>query len=395
MNRKQFMMVLLAGTIIGGAGLILLHRNRQSWAAGEAKMGDKVVPGFRFNDVTSIHIKGGGSEFNVTRKGGVWRLAERGDYAANYPQIKDLLIKIKDVRVLQSERIGPSQLGRVNLEEPGSGPGGGTLLEFKDGRGSVLSSLLVGKRHLRPQTASDPFNLHGLFDGCYVLMPNERDRVLLISDELASVVPEPGGWLSKDFFEVQNIKSISLLSTNKAKTWTLARATESSAWTLADAKPGETLNTGMASDMAATIPFLSFIDVAGHAPSASADSDKPTQLTLATFDQFTYSLKIGPGVAGTYRLTGAVAANIPAERAAEKRETPEETKELNEEFQANSHKLREKLAREQALASWEYVVEPQVLDQIIRDRVDLLQKPATILSERDAVPDKEPISLRQ
>jgi hypothetical protein len=394
MNRRQFLFVLLAVVIIGGAGLVLLNRNRQSWTAREAKMGDKALSNFRFNDVAAIHIVGGGSELNVARKDGVWRVQERGNYPANYPQIKDLLMRIKDLKVLQSERIGPSQLGRVNLGEPEKGPGSGTLLEFKDSRGAVLGSLLVGKRHVRPLTASDPLNLHGLFDGCYVLLPADPENVLLISDELASVVPEPGAWLSKEFFKAQNIKSISLVSTDESKTWAIARETESSPWILADSKAGETLNTAMASDMAETIGFLSFVDVSGGAASRpNRDSEKPMQLQLATFDRFNYVLQISPKIEGTYRVTGTVVANIPAQRMAESRETPEERKELNEEFQAKTKRLREKLAREQALASWEYVVEPQVLDQIMRTRAELLEKKTTILSERATVPDKDPLSL--
>ena len=358
-------------------------------------MGDKALPNFRFNDVAAIHVKGAGSELNVARKDGIWRVRERGDYAANYLQIKGLLMKIKDLKVLQSERIGPSQLARVNLEEPSKRPGSGTLLEFKDARGTVLDALLVGKRHLRPQTASDPFNLHGLFDGCYVLLPSDHENVLLISDELASVVPEPGAWLSKDFFKIQNIKSISLVSSNDAKSWTLARATGSSPWILADSKTGEILNAAMASDIAEMTGFLSFVDISGGALSANRDSHKSMQLAMATFDEFNYTLKIGSKIEGTYRVTGTVTANMPAERVAESRETPQETKELNEEFQARTKMLRDKLSREQALASWEYVVEPQVLEQIIRDRAQLLQEKTTMPCEPGAAAEKVPLSLSQ
>src|SRR5258708_452733 len=83
-------------------------------------------------------------------------------------------------------------------------------------------SRAVGKSGLRPQTASDALNRHGLFDCCYVLLPSDHENVLLISDELASVVPEAGAWLSNDFFKVENVRSISV-SSNDAKSWTLAR----------------------------------------------------------------------------------------------------------------------------------------------------------------------------
>ena len=87
MNRKQFILVLLALALIGGAGLVLLHRNQQSWSVREAKSGAAVLPSFRFNDVAAIHIKGS-SEFNLVHKNGLWCIPERADYPANYNQIR-------------------------------------------------------------------------------------------------------------------------------------------------------------------------------------------------------------------------------------------------------------------------------------------------------------------
>ena len=65
------------------------------------------------------------SDLNLMHTNGLWRVLERGDYLADYQRIRDLLFKIKDVKVAQSERIGPSQLGRVDLDEPGTGTGSG------------------------------------------------------------------------------------------------------------------------------------------------------------------------------------------------------------------------------------------------------------------------------
>ena len=83
-------------------------------------MGDKVLPDFRPNDVAAIHIKGG-SEINLVHKNDLWRVAERNDYPANFGKISDLLIKLQDLKVMEAETVGPSQLARVNLDEPGQG----------------------------------------------------------------------------------------------------------------------------------------------------------------------------------------------------------------------------------------------------------------------------------
>src|SRR5882757_876515 len=106
MNRKQLLLLLVVLAIVGSAGLVLLHRTRASWNVLEARMGDKVLPNFRFNDVAAIHIKGS-SELNVVRKNGTWRVWERGDYPADFHLVSDILIKIRDLKVVQAETVGP------------------------------------------------------------------------------------------------------------------------------------------------------------------------------------------------------------------------------------------------------------------------------------------------
>ena len=91
MNRKQLILLLLVLAIIGGAGLVLLNRNKESWAEPEAKMGEKVLPNFQPNAVAAIHIKGG-SDLNLVHKNDIWRVQERDDYPANFHQISDMLI---------------------------------------------------------------------------------------------------------------------------------------------------------------------------------------------------------------------------------------------------------------------------------------------------------------
>src|SRR5665213_3411377 len=128
MNRNQLILILVVLAVIGGAGLVLLNHNKESWVAPEAKMGGKVLPTFQPNDVAAIHIKGV-SDLNLVRKNDIWRVQERGDYPANFGDIRDVLIKLQDLKVVQSEMVGPSQLSRVELNEPGKGSGTGTLVE--------------------------------------------------------------------------------------------------------------------------------------------------------------------------------------------------------------------------------------------------------------------------
>jgi hypothetical protein len=357
--------------------LVVINRHRELWNVREAKAGDKLLPNFRPNDVAAIHIKAA-VDLNIENKNGAWRVRERGGYAANYEHVKNLLVRMKDIKVVQSEDIGPSQRPRVELGEPGTGAGSGTLIEFKDAQGRVVDSLLVGKRHMRAETASDPFRMRGLFDGCYLLLPQEPSNVLLISDELAAVSGEPEAWLNTGFCKIEKVKSITLTGADGTNAWTLVRESESKPWTLPDAKPGEILDSTKAAQTAEMLNFLGFVDLVSNASPESAD--KPIGLSVETFDHFFYELKIGHSLQreGTYQMALSVRAEIPSERIVGADEKPENRKKDDEEFHANAKRLRDKLERESRFAAngWDYLVESRLIEPLLCKRADLLEKTA-------------------
>lgn len=349
-------MILLALAVVGGAGLVLLRRNQQTWMVHEAKAGDPVLPGFQMNDVALIHVQGDGTDFNVVHTNDVWLVRERNDYPANFALIRDFLFKVRDLKVVQSDLIGPTERGRLDLEPPGTATNSATLLEFKDQRGKLLASLLVGKRHLRPQNDSEPLGLHGLFDGRYALLPNDPDNALLVSDDLAAASPDPGTWLSQDFFKAENVKYISLTSPKPGDSWEITRADDSSPWILSNAKPGEVLNAQTASNISEILEFPTFDDVARKTPSlmASLGLDKPIVITALT-DHFAYTLKVGQREAnGDYPITVNVEGNIP-----------------NTDPSASD--LRAKLVKEQALAPWIYDAGNWIARIVLCNRTALLE----------------------
>lgn len=355
MNRKQFLTVLAALAIIGGAGLVLIHRANEVWVAGEAKAGDLVLPGFPINDVAVIHVQGNGNDFHVIHTNDVWRVRERDDYPADFALIRDFLLKVRDLKVIQSDIIGPTELSRLDLEPPECETNSATLVEFEDQQGKLLASLLVGKKHLRPRNGSEPLGLHGLFDGCYVLLPRDLHNALLVSDDLAAASPEPGLWLSQDFFKAQNIRFLSVASPNAADSWEISRADDSSRWRLDRPTAGENLDATVASDMTEILEFPSFDDVAPKTGEALSNQgfDKPVVITALT-DHFAYTLKVGrmePN--GEYSITVNVAGSIP-------------------ETEPDATDLRAKLAREQALTPWIFEAGHWV-QRLINARSSLLQ----------------------
>ena len=390
MNRKQLILLLLALVVIGGAGLVLLKRNQNSWTESEQQIGQKLLKNYQFNDIAAIHIKGD-TDLTLERKDDGWRVQQRGAYPANLTQIRELLIKMGDLKVVQSDPIGAAQLARMHLAEPGKGADAAVLLEFKDAQGKTLQSLLLGKKHMReePEGRSRmPMGEEGFPDGRYVMLGGDTKTVLTISDALNNVDPKPAEWLDKDFFKVEKPQTVSFVSTNTTNSWKLSRATESAPWVLADLKPGEVFDSNKVSSLSSSLNFPSFVDVAADPAPDKTGLDKPLSVTIETFDHFTYTLKIGHKTPeNDYDFNVAVTADIPAARAPGKDEKADDKTKLDKEFQEKTKTEQDKLKKEMSLAKWTYLVNSWLVDPFIRDRAQLMVDKQTDKKGETAAPD--------
>ena len=392
MNSKQLIFLLAALVVLGGAGLVLRNRNQESWSTSGSKLGEKVLPNFQVNDVASIVIKGP-TQLDLVKKNDRWGVQERNDYPANFSQISDLLIKMGDLKIAQAEPIGSSQLARMHLAAPGSADSA-TEIEFKDAQGKALQSLLLGKKHTRKSERPSPFPYgdSAMADGRYVMLQSDPREVLTVSDPLNSVDPKPAEWLNKDFFKVEKPKAISFVSTNAADSWNLTRDSETGSWVLSGAKPGEKFDTNKASSLSSTLSSPSFIDVAADAAPAKTGLDKPLVVTIATFDHFTYTLKIGAkNPENNYNLNVAVTADFPTERTPGKDEKPDDKKKLGKEFQDKLKPLQEKLQQEKSLDRWTYLVNSWLIDPLIRTRAQLMVDKNDEKKQASAAPDTTPV----
>jgi len=376
MTRNQLLLLLILVAVVGGAGLLLVRRQSASWHGGGAAVGQKLLPDLPLNDVAHIRIQQATNQLNLVKQDDLWRVRERGDYPANFAQVSEFLIKARDLKIVQSEQVGPSQLGRLELLPPGPATNTATLVELRDKAGQVIRALLLGKKHMKttaPRPDLEDVGERGWPDGRYVMLAGQTGRVAVIADPLANLEPKPESWLNKDFFKVEKPRSVSVAFAAATNSWTLTRETESGQWKLADARPDEALDTGKASSATSGLGWPSFNDVLpADTPPASVGLETPTVVTLRTFDDFTYTLRIGAKTNDQYHLTLAVAAQLPKERTPGPDEKPEDKERLDKEFKDKTAKLADKLAQEKKLEGWVYRVSPWTFDSLLKPRAELL-----------------------
>ncbi|MDA1278192.1 MAG: DUF4340 domain-containing protein [Verrucomicrobia bacterium] len=395
MNRKQLNILVGLVLVVGGLGLILYNKQASSWSAGDSAVGGKLMPDLPINDVAQIAITQGITNLNLFKKEDLWRVQERWDYPANFANIGELLRKLWELETVQSVTVGPSQLGRLELLPPNQGAGSGIRVDLKDKAGKTVRSILLGKKYLRESEDSSPMGGGGYPVGRYVMVESTdstaKPSVWVISDPLSQAEAKPEGWLNKDFFKVEKVRSVSVTSAESTNSWKVFREKEGGDLILGDVQEGEEFDKSKASGVGYLLSSPSFNDiVAPEKNSAETGMDNPLIAEIETFDNFIYTIKVGrPTDEDNYHMNVSVKADIATERTPAEDEKPEDKERLDKEFNENRDKLIEKLKKEQSIEKWNYLVSKWTIDALLKERKDFFaeKKEATETDSPAAPPN--------
>lgn len=360
--------------VAGAAGLWLRRSREEALTRNDDALGKKLLGDLPVNDVAAVTFKRGTNELNLVKKSDLWRVSERNDYPANFSELDDFLVKVHDLKVLESEKVGPSQLPRLALA-PGTGTNAALVVEFKDQHDKTLRTLLLGKEHMKGSSRPSPMGMgedEGWPDGRWVKVGADSETVDLIGDALSNIEPKPDAWLNKDFFKIEKVRSIAVTFPAATNSWKLSRESESADWKLADAKASEQLDTSKTSGLSSALTSPSFNDVAASSKLEQFGLDKPTVVTLDTFDNFSYTLKVGQKTNDSFPLMLSVSAQLPKERTPAKDEKPEDKTKLDKAFQDTQKTLQDKLAREKGYENWVYLLSSWSVDPVLKERAQLL-----------------------
>lgn len=368
MNRKQFLWLMLAVLVLGGAGLALFWQDLTAYRDSGAKIGARLMPEIKVSDVAKMRLQDDRQEVTLVLKDKVWRVEQRGGYPADFAEISGLILKLLDVKIVQSETVGASLHGRLNLLAPGKGDkgakeGSGTLLELSDASGKLLASMVLGKVSLK----KDPMNplpnaRDGVPAGRHILVAGRGDTVVVISDPLEKAVTAPGAWVARDFFKPDRIRSLQLAGEG-GMSWKIARSEEWGQWKFAGS--GGTLNPSAAVSVTNALGSLAFSDVILD---DKAGSGKAAVFTAETFDDLTYTIRLAPHANGDFVLRFSVAGTPPKARKPEAGEKPEEAAKRDKEYADNLRLLEARVQLEQARSQWAYVVPGKTVAQLLLKR---------------------------
>jgi hypothetical protein len=365
MNRKQFLVLVLAVLVLGGAGFALFWQELSDYRASGAKIGAKLLPNLKVADVAQLEVRDAKSSVTLARKEKGWVVQERNGYPADFKGISDLIIKLADLKVVQSETVGESLFPRVELVEPGKGEGAGTQVELKDTSGKTLANVVLGKKILKKDPGNPlPIAQDGVPAGRYVRILGGKDRVVVVSDPLNIAEAQPGRWLDKDFFKADRIKTLSVAGEDRMQ-WKITRDVEWGQWKFSSG--GGELDASAAVGAVNGLGNLTFADVAIGAK--LENENKPVTVTAETFDNVTYTLRVAKRKSGEdYLVSVNVAGEPPRERQPEKDEKAQEKERRDKDFAESRRRLESRIAREKSLAEWTYVVDAKQIMPLLKTR---------------------------
>ena len=377
MKRQHFVLLVVLLAVLGGGALVLFRNSEKSWQQSGAGAGGKVLGDFDVNAVGQLVVTHSTNTVTLARTDAGWVVKERGDYPANFDEIRDAIRKLAELKVVQTTQVGASHRPRLELVEPSTATNSGTKVELRDAAGKELKTLLLGKMVLKQGGQPSPFGGEdGYPVGRYVLTLPAGDNVAVVSDTLNSLAPEPSRWLNKDFVKIEKIRSIELVAPEATNSWTLHRETETNSWTLANATAEEKPDNNKIAGVTGAFGGANFNDVLVGKSAAESGLDQPTTVKFATFDGFVYELKFGKPLADDYPLTVAVSGGFVSSRTSGADEKPEDKERLDKEFAEQLAKLNEKLKNEQAFAGRIFLVSKWTVEALLKNRTELLESKA-------------------
>lgn len=198
MNRKQFFVLLAVLVLLVAAGAGVIFSERSTWKPADERIGQRLAAGLTIGNVAEILIQEPGATLTLKKIGDGWRLQQPEDAPADVERIGNLLQKLLEIKIVQTEPAPESVRTALMLRAPKEAKeaGAGTLLELKDAAGKVLYRALIGGKIVKPREGA-PAGV-GAPAGRYVLVGAEQATAMIVSDPLSEVEAKPENWRARE-----------------------------------------------------------------------------------------------------------------------------------------------------------------------------------------------------
>jgi hypothetical protein len=366
MKKHHLLLLVAAAIFVGLAGIYFQISRSAGWNASRTDR--RIFQNLAVNDVTKIQLRSTADTVTLEKKGEEWHVAERADYPADFEKIRDLVKTLWSLKAGQEIQVGPSQFGRLQILAPGQGNDAGIEIDLKGEKEANIASLVIGKSIDRSDNATG-----AAASGRFIFNPAVKDHVYLVSETFYSVDPlSVGPWLEKAFITPGDLKEIDQAAWSNNPGWKVIRDDPKADWRLENPQAGEVLDKSFVQSLSNFAPSFTDVRPASTSPDETGLND-PFQIRIKAFDGFAYDLLLGrQGPDKTRYLQLRVSAELPSLRTPDPKESQEDKKKKDEEFDKRYADLKRRLEREKRFEQWVFLVPDWNLEQILKRRNEIV-----------------------
>jgi hypothetical protein len=141
--------VILAGVTAVSVALAVFAIVRRDLPVTTSVASEPLFPGLleRVNEVRAVRLEGEGRKLTVEAADGAggWRLVEKGGYPVEAEEVRDLVLGLANLQLVEAKTAQPERLKRLELEEPGGAEAKSRRIELLGADGKPLAAAVVGK----------------------------------------------------------------------------------------------------------------------------------------------------------------------------------------------------------------------------------------------------------
>lgn len=387
MSRKQFLMLIIALLVLGAAGGAIWWSKNKAWEKTDARVGQNLLPTLKLVDIAQVVLRDGKDTTTMTKDGSDWKIKERADFPADANRLAELLNKTAGLRVTQLQPLTPAEKPGFVLVDPDakdqkSPTGTGTVMELKGKDGKLLARLLLGKPVIKKVTESpapgEPPKEMEKAVGRHLMAGKDIETMILVSDGLAFAEASPASWVTKEVLHVDRTKSI-VTSGPEGARYGVTRKEEGDWWNFPEGGPRP--DQQKAQDSVSPLYAVNIVDVVPNPDDAVTGLDKPIVARAETFDNLTYTLKLGNKIPGAkpgdnrYYASFTISGEPPMQRQSFKGESKEDIEKKGKEWVEYRVKLLEQVKREQGYSKWTFIFPARPVEPLLRTKAEMMPAP--------------------
>ena len=279
-QQRSFLLLLTATAILVAAAIYALVAGDRS--ASPVLSGERALPGLaaKLGELAWVRLSHGATKIDFAQIGGHWVVVEKGNYPAAPGKLRQLLLGLADLILIELKTERPELFARLDLDDPANGKS--TDVRLNDRTGQTIAELIVGRRRAdRLGTGSD---------AVYIRKPG-ADRAWLARGSL-DVSGEVVDWLDRRILDIPAARIASVKLTGDGSTLLLSRSEPGDRFAVAGAPP-DTKFKGPAvlAEPAGALAALDLADVKPAAEQPVPDSGV-VAASFTTFDGLTLDLRL-------------------------------------------------------------------------------------------------------